>query len=201
MGQFCIENRESQCYNAVMKKLLLIFLLFFPVHGVWTEVIEEKQPKEVIELFGIKFGDKCIDSRSDTYRTKGKVPNKLFKEHIVYCTSMTKRVWKISTNNFFESEKIDEFIMCKTSLRALEKHFNEKYDVKLNITTDRDYEYKVQNNDKSDMHNKVEIMCTKIGTGKRFSSVDLRLLVTNLKMVSEKKKEDLQISIIDKKGI
>ena len=184
-----------------MKKLLIILLLFFPVHGVWAEVIEERQPEEIIELFGIKFGGKCIDSISDTYRTKGKVPNKLFKEHIVYCTSMTKRVWKISTNSFFESEKLDEFIMCRNSLRALEKHFSEKYGVKLNITTDRDYEYKVQNNDKSDMHNKVEIMCTKIGTGKRFSSVDLRLIVTNLKMISEKKKEDLQISIIDKKGI
>ena len=51
------------------------------------------------------------------------------------------------------------------------------------------------------MHNKVEMMCTRIGTGKKFSSVDLRLIVTNLKMISEKKKEDLQISIIDKKGI
>ena len=184
-----------------MKKLLLIFLLFFPVHGVWAEVIEEKQPEEVIELFGIKFGDRCIDSTSDTYRTKGKVPNKLFKEHIVYCTSMTKRIWKISTNNFFESEKLDEFIMCKTSLRALEKHFNEKYGIKLNITIDRDYEYKVQNNDTNDMHNKVEMMCTRIGTGKNFSSVDLRLIVTNLKMISEKEREDQQISNIDKEGI
>jgi phosphate uptake regulator len=91
--------------------------------------------------------------------------------------------------------------MCRNSLRALEKHFNEKYGVKLNITTDRDYEYKVQSNDANDMHNKVEMMCTRIGTGKKFSSVDLRLIVTNLKMISEKKKEDLQISIIDKKGI
>ena len=184
-----------------MKKILIILLFFFPIHGVWAEVIEERQPEEIIELFGIKFGEKCIDSTSDTYRTKGKVTNKLFKEHIVYCTSMTKRVWKISTNNFFESEKLDEFIMCRNSLRALEKHFSKKYGVKLNITTDRDYEYKVQNNDTNDMHNKVEIMCTKIGTGKRFSSVDLRLIVTNLEMISEKKKEDLQISIIDKKGI
>ena len=184
-----------------MKKLLFIFLLFFPVQGVWTEVIEEKQPEEIMELFGIKFGDKCIDSTSDSYRTKGKVPNKLFKEHIVYCTSMTNRIWKISTNTFFESEKLDEFIMCKTSLRALEKHFNEKYGIKLKITTDRDYEYRVQNNDTNDIYNKVEMLCTRIGTGKEFSSVDLRLIVTNLKMVLEKKKEDLQISIIDKKGI
>ena len=184
-----------------MKKFLLIFLLFFPVHDVWTEVIEEKQPEEVIELFGIKFGDRCIDSTSDTYRTKGKVPNKLFKEHIVYCTSMTKRVWKISTNNFFESEKLDEFIMCRTSLRALEEHFNEKYGVKLNITTDRDYEYKVQNNHANDLYNKVEMICTRIGTGKRFASVELRLIVTNLKMISEKEREDQQISNIDKEGI
>ena len=184
-----------------MKKILIIFLIFFPVHGLWAEVLEEKQPDEIIELFGIKFGEKCIDSTSDKYRTKGKVPNKLFKEHIVYCTSVTKRVWKISTNNFFESEKLDEFIMCKNSLRALEKHFNEKYGVRLNITTDRDYEYKIENNDTKDIHNKVEMTCTRIGTGKEFSSVDLRLIVTNLKMISEKKKEDLQISIIDKKGI
>jgi len=184
-----------------MKKLLLIFLLFFPVHGVWAEVIEEKQPEEIMELFGIKFGDKCIDSTSDSYRTKGTVPNTLFKQHIVNCTSVTKRVWKISTNNFFESEKLDEFIMCKTSLRALEKHFNEKYSIKLNIKTDRDYEYKVQNDHANDLYNKVEMICTGIGTGKRFNSVDLRLIVTNLKMVSEKKKEDLQSSIIDKKGI
>ncbi len=184
-----------------MKKLLLILLLFFPVHGVWAEVIEEKQPEEVVELFGIEFGDKCIDSTSDTYRTKGKVPNKLFKEHIVFCTSMTKRIWKISTNTFFESEKLDEFTMCKTSLYALEKHFNEKYGVKLNVTTERDYEYKVQNDNTNDIYNKVEMICTRIGTGKEFSSVVLRLIVTNLKMVSEKKKEDLQISIIDKKGI
>ena len=184
-----------------MKKLLIILLLFFPVHGVWTEVIEEKQAEEIIELFGIKFGEKCIDSTSDKYRTKGKVPNKLFKEHIVYCTSITKRVWKISTNNFFESEKLNEFIMCRNSLRALEKHFSEKYGVKLNITTDRDYEYKVQSNDTNDMHNKVEMMCTRIGTGKKFSSVDLRLIVTNLKMISEKKEEDIKISIIDKEGI
>ena len=184
-----------------MKKLLIILLLFFPVHGVLAEVIEEKQPEEIIGLFGIKFGEKCIDSTSDKYRTKGKVPNKLFKEHIVYCTSITKRVWKISTNNFFESEKLDEFIMCKTSLRALEKHFNEKYSIKLNITTDRDYEYKVQNNDANELYNKVEMICTRIGTGKEFTSVELRLIVTNLKMISEKKKEDQQISIIDKKGI
>ena len=184
-----------------MKKLLIIFLLFFPVHGVWAEVIEEKQPEEIIELFGIKFGEKCIDSTSDKYRTKGKVPNKLFKEHIVYCTSITKRVWKISTNNFFESEKLDEFIMCKTSLRALEEHFNEKYSVKLNIKTDRDYEYKVQNDHPNDLYNKVEMMCTRIGTGKRFASVELRLIVTNLKMISEKEREDQQISNIDKEGI
>ena len=184
-----------------MKKLLLIFLLFFPVHGAWAEVIEEKQPAEIMELFGIKFGDKCIDPTSDSYRTKGKVPNKLFKQHIVNCTSVTKRVWKISTNSFFESEKFDEFIMCKTSLRALEKHFNEKYGVKLNITTDRDYEYKVQNNHPNDLYNKVEMVCTRIGTGKRFASVELRLIVTNLKMISEKEKEEQQISNIDKKGI
>ena len=182
-------------------KIITIFLLFFQLHGAWAEEIENKQPEEIMELFGIKFGDKCIDSTSDSYRTKGKVPNKLFKQHIVYCTSMTKRVWKISTNNFFESEKLDEFIMCKTSLRALEKHFNEKYGVKLNITTDRGYEYKVQNNHANDLYNKVEMICTGIGTGKRFNSVELRLIVTNLKMVSEKKEEDLKISIIDKKGI
>ena len=113
-----------------MKKLLIILFLFFPVHGVLSEVIEEKQSEEIIELFGIKFGDNCLDTTSDMYRTKGKVSNKLFKEHTVYCTSITKRVWKISTNTFFESEKFDEFIMCKNSLRALEKHFNEKYGVK-----------------------------------------------------------------------
>ena len=184
-----------------MKKLLIILLLFFPVHGALAEVIEEKQPEEIIELFGIKFGNKCIDSTSDTYRTKGKVPNKLFKKHIIYCTNMTKRVWKISTNNFFESEKIDEFLMCNDSLRALEKHFNEKYGIKLNVTTDRDYEYIVENDNTNDMYNKVEMICTRIGTGKEFNSVELRLIVTNLEMVSEKKKEDLQISIIDKKGI
>ena len=172
-------------------KIITIFLLFFQLHGAWAEEIEKKQPEEIMELFGIKFGDKCIDSTSDSYRTKGKVQNKLFKQHIVYCTSMTQRVWKISTNNFFESEKLDEFIMCKTSLRALEKHFNEKYGVKLNITTDRGYEYKVQNNHANDLYNKVEMICTGIGTGKRFNSVELRLIVTNLKMVSEKKKEDL----------
>ena len=180
---------------------IITMLLFFQLHGTWAEEIDENQPEEIMELFGIKFGDKCIDSTSDSYRTKGKVPNKLFKEHIVYCTSVTKRVWKIATNNFFESEKLDEFTMCKTSLRALEKHFNEKYGVNLNITTDRDYEYKVQNNHTNDLYNKVEMICTRIGTGKEFNSVDLRLIVTNLKMVSEKKKEDLQISIIDKKGI
>ncbi len=184
-----------------MKKLLIILLLFFPVHGALAEVIEEKQPEEIIELFGIKFGNKCIDSTSDTYRTKGKVPNKLFKKHIIYCTNMTKRVWKISTNNFFESEKTDEFIMCNNSLRALEKHFNEKYGVKLEVKTDRSYEYIVENNNTNDMYNKVEMICTRIGTGKEFTSLELRLIVTNLKMVSEKKKEDLQISIIDKKGI
>ena len=184
-----------------MKKILIILILLFPIHVTRSEVVEEKQPEEVIELFGIKFGDRCIDSTSDTYRTKGKVPNKLFKEHIVYCTSMTKRIWKISTNNFFESEKLDEFIMCKTSLRALEKHFNEKYGIKLNITIDRDYEYKVQNNDTNDIYNKVEMICTRIGTGKEFNSVDLRLIVTNLKMISEKEREDQQISNIDKEGI
>ena len=183
-----------------MKKLLIIFLLFFPVHGVWTEVIEEKQAEEIIELFGIKFGEKCIDSTSDKYRTKGKVPNKLFKEHIVYCTSITKRVWKISTNNFFESEKLDEFIMCKNSLLGLEKHFNEKYGVKLEVRIDRNYEYKVENN-KDDMYNKVEMICTRIGTGKKWNSINLRLTVANSKMISEKKTEDVEISIIDKKGI
>ena len=182
-------------------KIITILLLFFPVHGAWAEEIENKEPEEIMELFGIKFGDKCIDSTSDSYRTKGKVPNKLFKQHIVNCTSVTKRVWKISTNNFFESEKLDEFIMCRTSLRALEEHFNEKYGVKLNITTDRDYEYKVQNNHANDSYNKVEMLCTRIGTGKKFTSVELRLIVTNLKMISEKEREDQQISNIDKKGI
>ena len=180
---------------------IIIILLFFQLHGAWAEEIEKKQPEEIMELFGIKFGDKCIDSTSDSYRTKGTVENTLFKQHIVNCTSVTKRIWKISTNNFFESEKLDEFIMCKTSLRALEKHFSEKYGVKLNITTDRDYEYKVQSNDTNDMHNNVEMMCTRIGTGKEFNSVDLRLIVTNLKMISEKEREDQQISNIDKEGI
>ena len=183
-----------------MKKLLIILFLLSPVHSGWGEVIEEKQSEEIIELFGIKFGDNCLDSTSDMYRTKGKVSNKLFKEHIAYCTSITKRIWKISTNTFFESEKLDEFQMCKNSLLALEKHFNEKYGVKLEIKVDRSYEYKVENN-KDDIYNKVEMICTRIGTGKKFSSVDLRLIVTNLKMISEKKEEDTQISIIDKKGI
>ena len=180
---------------------IITILLFFQLNGAWAEEIDKNQAEEIMELFGIKFGDKCVDSGSDSYRTKGTVPNTLFKQHVVNCTSVTRRVWKISTNNFFESEKLDEFIMCKTSLRALEKHFNEKYGIKLNITIDRDYEYKVQNNDTNDIYNKVEMICTRIGTGKRFASVELRLIVTNLKMVSEKKKEDLQISIIDKKGI
>jgi hypothetical protein len=187
--------------NKIFKKFLLVLILLFPVHAVWAEVIEEKQPEEIIELFGIKFGNKCIDSTSDNYRTKGKVPNKLFKEHIVYCTSMTKRVWKISTNNFFESEKTDEFLMCKDSLRALEKHFNEKYGIKLEVNTDRNYEYIVKNNNTNDMYNNVEMICTKIGTGKEFNSVELRLTVSNLKMILEKNQEDLQISVIDKKGI
>ena len=59
----------------------------------------------------------------------------------------------------------------------------------------------MQNNNKEDMYNKVEIICTRIGTGKRFNSVNLRLIVANLKMISEKKEEDTQISIIDKEGI
>ena len=184
-----------------MKKLLLILLLLFPVHIVLTEVIEEKQPEEITELFGIEFGGKCIDSTSDNYRTKGKVPNKLFKEHIVYCTSMTKRVCMISTNNFFESEKLDELTMCKDSLRALEKHFNEKYGVELEVKIDRSYEYIVENNNTNDMFNKVDVICTRIGTGKEFNSVELRLTVANLEMISEKDKEDLEISVIDKKGI
>jgi len=182
-------------------KIITILLLFFQIHGAWAEEIESTPPEEIMELFGIKFGEKCIDTTSDSYRTKGTVPNTLFKQHIVNCTSVTKRVWKISTNNFFESEKLDEFIMCKTSLRALEKHFNEKYSVKLNIKTDRDYEYKVQNDHPNDLYNKVEMLCTRIGTGKRFASVELRLIVTNLKMISEKEREDQQISNIDKEGI
>ena len=184
-----------------MRNLLIILILLFPIHGAWGGVvIEEKQPEEIMELFGIKFGEKCIDSTSDMYRTKGKVSNKLFKKHIVYCTSISKRVWKITTNTFFESEKFDELVMCKNSLRALEKHFNEKYGVKLEVETDRDYEYKVQNNN-DDMYNKVEMVCTRIGTGKRFTSVTLHLIVANSKMILEKKKEDIQISVIDKEGI
>ena len=184
-----------------MKKTLIILLLLFPFHGAWTEVIEDRQPEEIEELFGIKFGDKCIDPTSNSYRTKGKVPNKLFKSHIVYCTSMTKRVWKIATNNFFESEQLDEFIMCKDSLRALEKHFNEKYGVKLEVKNDRNYEYILENKDTKDIYNEIKMICTRIGTGKEFDSVELRLIVTNLKMTSEKNEEDLQFSIIDKKGI
>ena len=183
-----------------MKKLLIILFLFFPVHSALGEVIEEKQSEEIIELFGIKFGDNCLDTTSDMYRTKGKISNKLFKEHIVYCTSITKRVWKISTITFFESEKLDEFIMCKNSLRALEKHFNKKYGVKLEVKIERNYEYKVQNN-KDDMYNKIEMICTRIGTGKNWNSVTLRLIVANLKMISEKNEEDIKISIIDKEGI
>ena len=184
-----------------MKKILIILILLFPIHVTRSEVVEEKQPEEIIELFGFKFGGNCLDTTSDMYRTKGQISNKLFKEHIVYCTSITKRVWKISTSTFFESEKLDEFIMCKNSLLALEKHFNEKYGVKLEIKVDRNYEYKLQNNNKDDMYNKVEMICTRIGTGKRFNSVTLRLMGANLKMISEKKEEDTQISIIDKEGI
>ena len=69
------------------------------------------------------------------------------------------------------------------------------------MKTERNYEYKVQNNNKDDMYNKVEMICTRIGTGKEFNSVELRLTVANLKMISEKKEEDIQISVIDKKGI
>jgi len=180
---------------------IIIILLFFQLHGAWAEEIEQNEPEEIMELFGIKFGDKCIDSRSDSYRTKGTVPNTLFKQHVVNCTSVTKRVWKISTNNFFESEKLDELTMCKDSLRALEKHFNEKYGVELKVKIDRSYEYIVENNNTNDMFNKVDITCTRIGTGKGFNSVELRLTVANLKMISEKDKEDLEISVIDKKGI
>ena len=102
---------------------------------------------------------------------------------------------------FFESEELDEFLMCKNSLRALEKHFNKKYGVKLEVKIERNYEYKVQNNNKDDMYNKVEMVCTRIGAGKNWNSVILRLIVANLKMISEKKEEDIQISVIDKKGI
>ena len=48
---------------------------------------------------------------------------------------------------------------------------------------------------------KVEMVCTRIGTGKRFTSVTLHLIVANSKMILEKKKEDIQISVIDKEGI
>ena len=63
------------------------------------------------------------------------------------------------------------------------------------------YEYIVKNNNTNDMYNYVEMICTKIGTGKEFNSVELRLTVSNLKMILEKNQEDLQISVIDKKGI
>ena len=52
-----------------------------------------------------------------------------------------------------------------------------------------------------DIYNEIKMICTRIGTGKEFDSVELRLIVTNLKMTSEKNEEDLQFSIIDKKGI
>ena len=56
-------------------------------------------------------------------------------------------------------------------------------------------------NNKDDMYNKIEMICTRIGTGKNWHSVTLRLIVANLKMISEKKEEDIKISIIDKEGI
>ena len=188
-----------------MRKFLLIFFLLFPIYGACGEVNEEKKPEEIQELFGIKFGNNCneyvtLEPNSDMYNTKGKVPNKLFKSHIIYCTSLTKRVWKIFTGTIFESETLDELEICKKNLRSLENHFSEKYGIKLEVKEDRNYEYKVQNN-KDDMYNKVEMICTRIGTGKRFNSVTLRLIVANLKMISEKKEEDTQISIIDKEGI
>ena len=54
---------------------IIIILLFFQLHGAWAEEIEQNEPEEIMELFGIKFGDKCIDSRSDSYRTKVTVQN------------------------------------------------------------------------------------------------------------------------------
>ena len=50
-------------------------------------------------------------------------------------------------------------------------------------------------------NNKIEIICTRIGTGKEWNSVNLRLTVANSKMISEKEEEDMEISVIDKKGI
>ena len=95
-----------------MRKFLLIFFLLFPIYGACGEVNEEKKPEEIQELFGIKFGNNCneyvtLEPNSDMYNTKGKVPNKLFKSHIIYCTSLTKRVWKIFTGTIFESETLD----------------------------------------------------------------------------------------------
>jgi len=188
-----------------MRKFLLIFFLLFPIYGACGEVNEEKKPEEIQELFGIKFGNNCneyvtLEPNSDMYNTKGKVPNKLFKSHIIYCTSLTKRVWKIFTGTIFESETLDELEICKKNLRSLENHFSEKYGIKLEVKEDRNYEYKLQNN-QDDIHNQLEMRCTRVGTGKHWSSVRLNLIVTNLKMVSEGLNEDKQLSAIDKKGL
>ena len=48
-----------------MKKLLIILFLFFPVHGVLSEVTEEKQSEEVIEYMTEVGFDKYIDMECD----------------------------------------------------------------------------------------------------------------------------------------
>ena len=123
-----------------MKKLLVILLLLFPVHGAWGETEKKLEPKEIKSFSGVKFGESClgyepVEFVKDRYKVPIKKPNKFFGSSTVYvtCTRNSKKLWEISESKLWSPKDgfspQEGFKECMKSQVELANYYYKKYNL------------------------------------------------------------------------
>ena len=194
-----------------MKKLLVILLLLFPIHGAWAE-------EKIEEMFGLKFGQTCnsdnfvfyldytknierITEYDKTYqweyplkryRVKPPMKNKEFKFYNIDCTAMTNRLYAIRAIS--ESMKCDHI-----KIDSLKQFLRKKYKL------DFERVYSPLENEGSvtlketyrhlGTINQVEVACTKGGGNTLLKVIDTKLHIEHRAELIEYK------GLSDKKGL
>ena len=208
-----------------MKKLLVILLLLFPVHGAWAEEIK------IEELFGIKFGDNCASYvpkpkhnapytlPKKVYNSKNEVgviprkENNIFLNYSVFCTKKSKLIYTISAvsavDKPYYSNDYSVWVDCMKKLKALEKHFITKKNYKF-----RDYDeserqresYAIPRIDGSrsiatiSSTNSIDLSCSMYAVETK-PGVRLYLDVTDFEFYKQAQKEEKELPNIDKRGL
>ena len=199
-----------------MKKLLVILLLLFSVHGAWAE-------EPINKLFGIKLGEECnsISNSISSEREPNamyKIPkriwndeneigvfprirNNLFINYSVHCTKNSNVIYQISAASIIYTEAI-AFINCKEKLKTLKKHYITKKKYKFRDYTDGEISPQISGSESIDTNssrNTINILCNVLPTGDWLDiKVVLYLWVRDNELHRQAKSEE---DFVDTKGL